>query len=258
MASIRTETDGPLGWLIIDRPAQRNALNNAMWADIPRAIAKLDADESVRVILIRGAGEEAFAAGADISELQQMGDDPNALADFEAKFEAAQAAIEQASKPVIAAIRGACMGGGLALALACDMRIAAIDARFAIPAARLGLGYAAPAVARLMRVAGPVHAFEILATARTYDAGAALKMGLVNDAIPQWHVFDHAEQVARHMAINAPLTLRAAKGTIAALNRADGSLAEAEKLILQCGTSADFAEGRNAFMEKRNPTFEGA
>lgn len=255
--TIRTETEDTVGWIIIDRPEQKNALTTAMWDDIPRAVAKFDADDSVRAIILRGGGDDAFAAGADIRELHQMGDDPKALADFEDKFEAAQASLENCSKPVIAAIQGPCMGGGLALALACDMRMAAAEATFAIPAARLGLGYAAPAVARLTRVVGPANAFEILVTARRYESTGALRMGIVNDRLPQWDVFRHAEQVAKHMAQNAPLTMHAAKATITALNRQDGSLQAAEDLIMRCGSSEDFAEGRKAFTENREPKFQG-
>jgi len=255
--TIRTETEGPIGRIIIDREDQRNALTTQMWDAIPGAVARLDADESVRAIILRGAGDEVFAAGADIRELHQMGDDPQALAAFEDTFEAAQACLEDCSKPVIAAIKGPCMGGGLALALACDMRMASVEASFAIPAARLGLGYAAPAVARLLRAVGPSNAFEILVTARRYDSVGALRLGLINDRLPEWDVFRHAEQVASHMARNAPLTLHAAKATITALNRADGSLAAAEELILKCGSSDDFAEGRRAFTEKRQPVFRG-
>ena len=255
--TIRTETDGTVGWIIIDRPDQRNALTTAMWEDIPRAVADLDMNDSVRAIILRGAGDSAFAAGADIRELHQMGDDPKALADFEEKFEAAQASLENCSKPVIAAIKGPCMGGGLALALACDMRMASTEATFAIPAARLGLGYAAPAVARLLRTVGPSNAFEILVTARRYDSVSAHRLGLINDCLPDRDVFRHAGQVATHMGRNAPLTMRAAKATITALNRQDGSLQAAEELIMRCGSSEDFAEGRRAFTENREPRFQG-
>jgi len=255
--TIRTETEGTVGWIIIDRPDQRNALTTAMWDDIPRAVATLDADDSVRVIILRGAGDDVFAAGADIRELHRMGDDPKALADFEEKFEAAQASLENCSKPVIAAIQGPCMGGGLALALACDMRLASQDAAFAIPAARLGLGYAAPAVARLLRAIGPSNAFDVLVTARRLDAETACRMGLVNEQLPASDVFDHARKTAAQISRNAPLTMQAAKATITALNRQDGSLQAAEELIMRCGSSADFAEGRKAFTENRQPQFQG-
>ena len=255
--TIRTETEETVGWIIIDRPDQRNALTTAMWEDIPRAVATLDADDSVRAIILRGGGDEVFAAGADIRELHRMGNDPGALADFEEKFEAAQASLENCGKPVIAAIQGPCMGGGLALALACDMRMASTEATFSIPAARLGLGYAAPAVARLMRVVGAPNSFEILMTARRYESTGALRMGLINDRLPEWDVFRHAEQVAKHMGQNAPLTLKAAKATITAMNRQDGSLQAAEDLIMRCGASEDFAEGRKAFTENRPPKFVG-
>lgn len=257
MAGIICETSGEIGWLVIDRPTHRNALTTAMWRELPRVVEHLDADDAVRVIIMRGAGEAAFAAGADILELQQMGDDPDALAAFEHDFEAAQASIENASKPVIAAVRGPCMGGGMALALACDMRIAADDASFAIPAARLGLGYAAPAVARLMRVVGAANAFEVLATARRLSASEAMRMGLITQVTDPESVFAQATKTAEQIARNAPLTVRAAKATIAALVRDRTLLRDAEMLIAQCGQSADFAEGRKAFAEKREPRFQG-
>ncbi len=255
--TIRTETEGTVGWIIIDRQDQRNALTTAMWEDIPRAVAKLDEDDSVRAIILRGAGDDVFAAGADIRELHQMGDDPKALSDFEERFEAAQASLENCSRPVIAAIQGPCMGGGLALALACDMRIASQEATFAIPAARLGLGYAAPAVARLLRTVGPSNAFDVLVTARRYDAPMASQLGMLNAVLPASDVFAHAREIATGMSHNAPLTMQAAKATITALNRHDGSLQAAEEMIMRCGSSEDFAEGRKAFTENRQPKFRG-
>lgn len=228
-----------------------------MWEALPDAVASLDSDDGVRVIILRGAGDEAFAAGADIAEFAGMGDDVAAMAAFEEKFERAQASLENASKPVIAAIRGPCMGGGLALALACDMRIAGDDAKLAIPAARLSLGYAAPAVARLMQVAGKATAFEVLATARRYDAQGAKAAGLVNEVVPAADVFARAAEVARTIAANAPLTVQAAKATVNALVQGGEALQEAEAMIARCTQSADYAEGRRAFMEKREPKFEG-
>ena len=255
--TIRTQTDGPLGWLVIDRPERRNALSNAMWEALPDAVAALDADPAIRVLLLRGAGDEAFSAGADIAELNAMSRDAAELAAFEKRFERAQASLEAASKPVLAAIRGACMGGGLALALSCDMRIAAETSRFAIPAARIGLGYAAPAVARLMRAAGPANAFTILATGDTVTAATALRMGIVSDIVAEDTAFDNATRVAHAVAANAPLTVRAAKATILALNSDRAALEKAKSLIAQCAASADFEEGRRAFVERRAPKFTG-
>lgn len=254
---IRTETSGALGWLVIDRPARRNALTNAMWEALPDAVAALDSDPAVRAIVLRGAGDAAFAAGADIAELDAMGRDPAALAAFEERFERAQASLESAAKPVIAAIKGPCMGGGLALALACDMRIAAPDARFAIPAARLGLGYAVPAVARLMRAVGPASAFAILATATAIDASSAQRMGLVGEVMDAESPFARAAQVAETIAANAPLSVRAAKAAIRALAVDPAAMQEAEALLARCATSADFEEGRRAFVERRAPAFTG-
>ncbi len=254
---LRVERDGPVGRLVLDNPERRNAIGADMWRAIPEAIAGFNADAAIRVIVIRGEGTQAFAAGADISEFEKNRSSEGDVKHYEAATSAAHHAIESSPKPVIALIHGFCVGGGLAVALSCDLRYADASSRFAIPAARLGLGYGVHGTGRLVATVGHAHAREIMFSARRYDAAEALAMGLVNRVLPDADLDDHVRKVALELAANAPLTMAASKAVINALAEPAGDFSSAEAAVARCMKSEDYVEGRRAFMEKRTPAFKG-
>lgn len=254
---LRVERDGPIGYLILDNPKRRNAIGAQMWRAIPQAIAAFEGEPDIRCIVIRGEGTEAFAAGADISEFEQNRSSEAQVREYEGATGAAHHAIESTSKPVIALIHGFCVGGGLAVALSCDLRYADRSSRFAIPAARLGLGYGVHGTNRLVSTVGHACAREIMFSARRYGAEDALAMGLVNAVLPDDALDEHVRKVALELAVNAPMTMAASKAVINALIEPRGSFAEAEAAVARCMTSDDYVEGRRAFMEKRTPRFKG-
>ena len=254
---LRVERDGPIGRLVLDNPARRNAIGAEMWRAIPKAMAELDADSAIRCIVLRGEGTAAFAAGADISEFEMRRSSAAGVKAYEALIDAAHYAIENSPKPVIALIHGFCVGGGMAVALSCDLRYADASARFAIPAARLGLGYGVPGTNRLVATVGHAAAREIMFSARRYGAEEALAMGLVNRVLPDAELDAYVRELALELAANASLTIAASKSVINALIAAKGDYAEAEKTVARCMESEDYVEGRRAFMEKRAPAFKG-
>jgi enoyl-CoA hydratase len=252
------ETRGSAGYLVLNAPQRRNALSLDMWQGLPEIVAAFDADPAVRCIVVTGAGTEAFAAGADISEF----DDHRATEDgakvYDLATHTATAAIAGCNKPVIAAVRGFCFGGGMALAMACDLRLAADDARFCIPAAKLSVGYSYDGTAALVARLGPALATELLFTARTYSAHEALMKGIVHAIAPVADFDNVVKGYVASLAANAPLTIKAAKTAIRAIVSGDAAeRAAAETNIAACMTSDDYREGRNAFREKRKPTFQG-
>jgi len=254
---LRVERDGPVGRLVLDNPERRNAIGAQMWFGIPRAIDEFNNDATVRVIVIRGEGAQAFAAGADISEFEKNRSSADQVKAYEEATSAAHHAIESVPKPVIALIHGFCVGGGLAVALSCDLRYADTSSRFAIPAARLGLGYGAHGTGRLVATVGHAHAREIMFSARPYDASEALAMGLVNRVLPDAELDAYVQKVVTELAANAPLTMAASKAVINALAEPNGDFAEADAAVARCMKSEDYIEGRRAFMEKRAPAFRG-
>ena len=254
---VRVERDGPIGRLVLDNLARRNAIGAEMWRAIPKAIAEFDADPEIRCIVLRGEGTAAFAAGADISEFEQRRSSEADVNAYEALVDAAHHSIENSPKPVIALIHGFCVGGGMAVALSCDLRYADASSRFAIPAARLGLGYGVSGTNRLVATVGHAAAREIMFSARRFSADEARAMGLVNRVLPDAELDDFVRKIALELAANAPLTIAASKSVINALVAAEGDYAEAKKMVARCMKSEDYVEGRRAFMEKRSPAFKG-
>lgn len=259
-ASVGLDVDGAVATLTVDNPTKMNAMSLAMWEALAGHVGALAGRPEVRVVILRGAGVRAFVSGADISEFESVRASADAVRQYNAAVSRAQAGLQQLEKPVLAAIRGVCMGGGIGLALSCDLRIAAAGTRFRMPAARLGLGYGAAEMHRLVEVIGKANAADIFLTARTFDEREALRLGLVN----AWHpadAFDAAvSELAARIAGNAPLTIRAAKLAIAAAGRAldEPARATLQRAVEQCYASADYVEGRRAFVEKRPPRFKGA
>ena len=250
----------PLAWVVVNRPEARNALSAAVWRALTAAVQDLTADREVGVIVLRGAGEQAFISGADISEFRALRANAAMTAEYDALAAAAWQALTSAPQPVIAMINGLCFGGGLAVALACDLRFAAAHARFAVPAARLGLSYPfTNGIERLVHVVGPTHAADILLSARTLDAADALHMGLVNRVLPGGELEDATRRYALAMAEGAPLTLAAHKRAIQEAVKSESArdVAALREMARRCFDSADYQEGIAAFLEKRPPRFRG-
>jgi enoyl-CoA hydratase/carnithine racemase len=258
MPRITVLKEGPIGWLIFDHPERRNAITAEMWRAIPKAAAELDEDASVRVVILRGAGETAFVAGADISEFDKTRSGASS-ADYDRDNELAFNALEAIRKPVIAMVHGFCIGGGLALALTADLRYSADDGRFGIPAARLGLGYGMAGVETLARLVGLSRAKEIFFTAKRFTAEQALRMGLLNEVVPKAALESEVRELARVIAENAPLTIRAVKHATQELQKpaSERDSEAVRRSIDACYASADYKEGVAAFLEKRSALFRG-
>ena len=251
--------DGAIGWMIFNNPARRNAVSQDMWAAMPLILDRFEADPNVRVIVLRGAGDKAFVAGADISQFEQMRSSPETVAQYDAIYGEAGRRLAATPKPTIAMIHGFCIGGGVGIAVACDLRIAADTAKFGVPATRLGLGYGPDGVKRLMDLVGPSHVKEIFYTARHFTADEAKAMGLVNRVLPEAELEAYVRGYCDTIANNAPMTMKAVKRTVEELlTTAPGAdIAECDRLVAECFASADYIEGRTAFMEKRKPVFHG-
>ncbi|HRO58799.1 MAG TPA: enoyl-CoA hydratase [Burkholderiaceae bacterium] len=251
--------DGPIGWIVFNNPARRNAVSTDMWEALAEIVADYARDDAIRVIVLRGAGGKAFVSGADISEFEQKRSTPESTEAYRQLADRATLALQHVGKPTIAMIEGYCIGGGVSLALSCDLRIAAESARFGVPAARLGLGYELPGVRKLVDVVGPAFAKEIFFTARQFSADEALAMGLINRAVPDGQLEVHVQEYAASIAANAPLTVASIKTIVGELLKDDAVRDEAlcQRLVDQCFDSEDYVEGRRAFMEKRQPAFTG-
>jgi enoyl-CoA hydratase/carnithine racemase len=257
--TLRVEKRGAVGWLVFDQPAKKNAINNAMWRAIPPAMEQFDADAEVRCVVFRGEGTEAFAAGADISQFEKVRSDAAAVKDYDGLLDRVLHSIQDSRKPSLAMIYGYCLGGGLEIALACDLRYCGSSAKFGIPAAKLGLGYNIEGHKRLLETVGHARAREIMFLARRYDADEALAMGLVHRVLPDAELERYVGEVTQTLCDNAPLSIANSKTLLEEYAKATGA-PDAERMrsaIERCIKSADYIEGRRAFMEKRKPRFQG-
>ena len=264
-ATVKTEKllmqkDGPIGWITFNQPEKRNAVSQEMWQAMPEYVADLAADDAIRVVILRGAGEQAFVAGADISQFKERRRNAADEEEYRRISGAGSQSLANLGKPLLAMIHGFCIGGGVSIAITCDMRIAADDARFGIPAARLGLGYHYHGMEKLMSLIGPAYTKELFFTARTdFSAPDALRMGLVNQVVPKADLERFTRDYAMMMSRNAPLTLRSAKASVDQLVRPEErrDYAMLDRLIKDCFDSQDYQEGVKAFSEKRRPQFQG-
>jgi enoyl-CoA hydratase/carnithine racemase len=255
---IAHKEDG-IGWLIFNNPERHNAVSLEMWEKAIETIADFQRDEAVRVVVVRGAGEKAFVSGADISKFDNERAEQDAVQRYDIATEGAYTSLRAMEKPTIAMIQGYCIGGGANLAICCDLRIASDNAKFAIPAAKLGLGYGYTRIRRLLDVVSPAFAKEIFFTARQFTAEEARIMGLVNRVVPHSDLEAYVTDYAKQIAANAPLTVKSIKRVVAEVVKdpSDRDLALCDHLVRECFESEDYAEGRRAFAEKRKPVFQG-
>ncbi|HVY57943.1 MAG TPA: enoyl-CoA hydratase [Xanthobacteraceae bacterium] len=251
--------EGRVGYVIFNNPQRHNAVSLDMWEAAARMLDGFAKDDEVRVVVLTGAGGKAFVSGADISKFDDERATLEAVARYNAMTEKTYAGVSDFPKPTIAMIRGYCIGGGVGLAVACDLRICSDNSRFAVPAAKLGLGYDYPGLKRLIDVVGPSFAKEIFFTARQFDAEEARLMGLVNRVVPEGELERYVENYAEMIAANAPLTVNSVKYIVgeAVKDESKRNMARCAELVKQCFASNDYIEGRKAFMEKRKPNFTG-
>lgn len=252
------EVEGAIAWIVANNPERMNAFTAGMWAKIPQHVRAAEENPAVRVIVLRGDGMRAFSAGADISEFESARTGASA-ADYDRLNHEAFTALLSATKPVIAMIHGFCLGGGLGIAACADLRIADHKAQFAIPAAKLGLGYNPRWVPPLLALAAPAFIKEMLFTGRRFSSSEAERIGLVNRVTDPAALEEAVRTLASDIAANAPLSVRAAKLTIDEMVRhpENPETSKLDAAVAACFESADYAEGRRAFLEKRKPAFQG-
>ena len=253
------EKDGAVGRMIFNNPKRHNAVKLEMWEAIPVILDIFEADDEIKVIVLEGAGERAFVSGADISEFETVRATPEAFKYYEDTTDGATDRIADCPKPTIAMIHGYCIGGGAGIAVACDLRFASPESRFGVPAAKLGVGYRAGGIAKVLDLVGPSFTKEIFFTARQFTAEEALQMGLINRMVEAGLLRSAVADYCDTIAVNAPLTIKAVKQILKELTRKDAgpNWNLCEKLVEDCFGSEDYIEGRRAFMEKRKAVFTG-
>jgi len=253
------EKQGPIGWLTFNNPARRNAVSIDMWEAIPKALDRFEQDPQIRVVVLKGEGDKAFVSGADVSQYEKQRSSAEGIQYYEEIAGRVQERLQACDKVIIAMIRGYCLGAGVNISLCCDLRIAAEDAKFGVPAARLGLGYRASSLKNLVDTIGPAFAREVLLTGRQFSAEEAKTMGWVHRVAPVAGLEPLVLETCAMIAENAPLTIRASKRIVRELTKSSSEFdAQAcAALVKQCFDSQDYIEGRRAFMEKRKPEFKG-
>jgi enoyl-CoA hydratase/carnithine racemase len=252
--------EGGVGTLIFNNPERHNAVSLEMWQAASAILADFAADKDVRVVVLTGAGGKAFVSGADISKFESERSSKEAVERYNAAVEKAYTAVYEFPKPTIAMIRGYCIGGGVGLALCCDLRICSDNSKFGVPAAKLGLGYGFTGIKKLVDVVGPSFAKEIFFTARQFTAAEALQMGLVNRVLPVEELDKYVKDYADTISGNAPLTVNSVKYIVGQVvkDESQRDMKKCADLVAQCFASSDYIEGRKAFMEKRKPAFTGS
>jgi len=256
---LRLTRDGGVAALTFDNPDKLNAMSLSMWHALGDVCEELARDDSLRVLTLEGAGERAFVVGADISEFGERRGDAAASAAYNDAVERAEAAVEAMPVPVLALIRGFCIGGGLAIAMRCDLRLARDDARFAITPARLGLGYGHDGIASLHARLGHAVSADLLFSGRKLPADEALAKGICDHVYPAASFEADCATYVGQLAQNAPLTIRAAKAALLELARPEAKRdpARVARMVAACFDSEDYREGQRAFAEKRPPRFKG-
>ena len=253
------EKEGGIGWMTFNNPARRNAMSLEMWEAVETILNDFEEDNEIKVIVMKGAGDNAFVSGADISEFKDRRNNAEAAAEYARISEGARARLNAVKKPLIAMIQGFCMGGGLLTAMRADLRIASDNSQFGVPAARLGLGYGYAAVKALVDLIGPSQTREILLTGKRFPAADAMRWGLITRVVTVDELENPVNELAVTIADNAPMTIRAIRQSVDATlqdeSRRDTALID--QLVADCFASDDYREGRSAFMEKRRPVFKG-
>jgi enoyl-CoA hydratase len=259
MSGLIVRRDGAVGTILFSNVARHNAMTYAMWHDFPERLRELDADAGVRVIVLAGDGDQAFVSGADISQFEQNREEEGMQQAYDRALVTAFGAPSRCEKPVIAKIRGFCMGGGLGIAAGCDVRICANDAVFRMPAARMAMGYPFPSAQRFVALIGMANAADIFFTARKFDADEALRIGFVQRVVPTEALDQAVVDYCALIAANAPLAVASAKRSIVEAGRDESrrDMNAVEGLIEAATESEDHEEASNAFMEKREPVFKG-
>ena len=256
---ILAEIKDGVGRITFNQPEKRNAMSVTMWGGMGAALDIFEKDEAVRCVVLTGAGDKAFVSGADISQFDKLRSSAEAQREYSKQTASGRLKLATFPKPVIGEIRGFCMGGGLGIAMSCDIRIAAEGSQFGIPAAKLGIAYGFDMVRHLVDLVGPANAHMILMTGERFDAAEALRVGLINKVVPAEALSEEIGKLTAIMARNAPLSLAVNKRTVQAVlqDREDRDMPGLTAAMAACFDSADYQEGRKAFMEKRKPAFQG-